>query len=141
MQQTLLQQIQETFNSFQNNLNDSLHNGLQGKRQAALQHFLKLGFPTPALEDWKYSNPAKIVEHIKSIASPQKTAAVHSINVPPAPFESNVVVLYNGQYIAEKSIFLDKSLQVCSLENALEQAKNTAVHEVFNQIADSEQAA
>ncbi|MBK8444868.1 MAG: Fe-S cluster assembly protein SufD [Sphingobacteriales bacterium] len=141
MQQTLLQQIQETFNSFQNNLNDSLHNGLQGKRQAALQHFLELGFPTSALEDWKYSNPAKIVEHIKSIASPQKTAAVHSINVPPAPFESNVVVLYNGQYIAEKSAFLDKSLQVCSLENALEQAKNTAVHEVFNQIADSEQAA
>ena len=116
---------QQFISDFQKNQKNLIGNKyIQDLREQAIEAFAKQGIPTRKSEEYKYSNPEKILN--ASLGSITDTAlninsktvssfAIHSL-------ETNTLVLINGSFQEDLSSIseLPKGIIVCSLKTAFE---------------------
>jgi Fe-S cluster assembly protein SufD len=70
----------------------------RGLRERGLARFSELGFPTPALEDWKYTNPAPIARQAFALPAPGIPAAA-AARVAQARLGAGIELIFvNGCY-------------------------------------------
>lgn len=96
---------------------------LQSLRKEAIRRFAEVGFPTPALEDWRYTNLLPVVRQPFELAAPGTAgltrAGIERLSFP--VFACSVFVFVNGRFAPELSAprALSGSMQVGSLAAAL----------------------
>src|SRR5512133_480735 len=91
-------------------------------RKAGIARFAELGFPTPADEDWRFTNVAPIAklpfkplfQPSKSSLTPEQVAALTF-----GAIDANRLVFVNGHFVRELSSVISPELQVRSLAAAL----------------------
>ncbi|MBL0020511.1 MAG: hypothetical protein IPP17_29765 [Bacteroidetes bacterium] len=112
-------------------------------RDAAMQAFVRLGFPTTKHEEWKYTSLRRLVEGNFSPAFRlSETGIDNSVDyfydvVLPHGFGSNVVVLVNGHFDPNLSRLQAGAIRVGSLKVALENG-DAGVLEHYSKIASFE---
>ncbi|HLK59650.1 MAG TPA: hypothetical protein VKU00_24025, partial [Chthonomonadaceae bacterium] len=90
-------------------------------RKAAFSRFAELGFPTRHDEEWRFTNPAPLVE--TEFALPGgATGKVTSERIAPLLFGGTVLVCMDGRYAPELSVgvSLPQGVRVRGLAEALE---------------------
>lgn len=92
-------------------------------REAALNRFERLGFPTTDLEDWKYTNVAPIARggFVPVSASETSALSLEAVNAFVCPEAASRLVFVNGIYLAEFSSIenLPPGVSVKTLREAL----------------------
>jgi Fe-S cluster assembly protein SufD len=114
--------VTNNFLTLERGLNGTAASPVHGIRKNALSSFLKSGFPSPKLEEWKYTNVREIAEShytLEQQAAPalQSTAQVTEAL---ALFE-NRLVFVNGRFAANLSEWrsLPTTVQVATLDAVL----------------------
>jgi Fe-S cluster assembly protein SufD len=95
---------------------------LQQMREAAMSRFSELGFPTPRLEDWKYTNVAPIAKAAFELADSKRAAEISSRVARVALDTGSQLVFLNGRFVPEHSFVqgLPAGARVGSLVQAIE---------------------
>ncbi len=90
-------------------------------RERALARFIERGFPTPALEDWKYTNLAPLARHAFRLAGEGIPSAAEAFAAGARLGAGTELVFVNGRYAPALSSTgsLPKGALVGSLEDAL----------------------
>jgi Fe-S cluster assembly protein SufD len=85
-------------------LNGGTPSWLRQRRQQGLTRFLDEGFPTPKLEDWKYTNVAALARQpFRPAPAPALTPAVRAAIDQARTGTGHALVFVDGHYIAELS--------------------------------------
>jgi Fe-S cluster assembly protein SufD len=115
-------------------------------RDAAMQAFVRLGFPTTKHEEWKYTSLRNLVEgNLMPVFRPLPTAVkADDLEFPvliiPELIGGNVIVLVNGHFVASLSKLEPGVVHVESLKQALENGNASALAH-YGRIASTEQNA
>ena len=90
-------------------------------RERALASFTSLGFPTTALEDWKYTNVAPLAAQSFNLPDAAVPNGAEQLAAPARLRSGNELVFVNGRFAASLSSTaeLPKGALVCSLDEAL----------------------
>jgi Fe-S cluster assembly protein SufD len=103
--------VEKNFAAFEQVLNGGSKLPLHSKRKAALSNFIKTGFPTSSLEEWKYTNPQPIADTLFSLIN--TPGVVSDIN------KFTTIGLDSYKFVFIDGIF-NSSLSASSFEAGLE---------------------
>ncbi len=85
---------------------------LENKRAEAVLHFERIGFPTKKNEEWRFTNIAPIVKTDFIVKKNDDIKKNLVEKLAEYKFDTNVVVIYNGNYSAELSKITEDSNSV-----------------------------
>lgn len=120
--------VEESFKQFGAALNGKA-DAAQVLREQGLAAFSAQGFPSSALEDWKYTNNfSKLSKKNFKLAAEQKLTTAQSEKVAIAGLESSRFVFVNGRFAAELSAQkLPAGVTVVALSDALSGKAGTEI--------------
>jgi Fe-S cluster assembly protein SufD len=105
--------ITESFSQFEKGLNGSSKLPLHQKRKDAIEQYAKVGFPTVALEEWKYTDPKPIFDSKFFALSPKHPAS------PARPvrsaLDSHRFIFVDGVLVERASGALAQGIEVAAL--------------------------
>jgi Fe-S cluster assembly protein SufD len=93
------------FADFEKGLKDGTRTPLHRVRQAAIERFAALGFPTTEDEEWRFTSVAPLTRVPFKPAAPQTVSPAELERVAPRTGPGSRLVFVNGRYVAELSSF------------------------------------
>jgi len=106
------------------------------QQDAAMEHFNRLGFPTPKDEEWKYTNVNPIASRNFSFAgSKAKISREEIFHRFPFLNDSFFVVIENGKWNMNASL-INNLPQGVEIKNLRDEKNNPLVQQHFNEYAD-----
>jgi Fe-S cluster assembly protein SufD len=141
------------FKHMENGLNGATQGAFHQIRQSAFSRFVALGFPTPKLEDWKYTNVAPIARTPFRLAKEEKSSKALCADLKEALHQGvgeTRLVFINGYFSELLSSVLDAQQRVgvrigslrsvFSADSADDQAKELVEKHLAKHASFSEQA-
>lgn len=107
--------VLEGFEAFERQLNGSVTGPWHTLRAEALKSFGNLGFPSPAQEEWKYTNVSPIAKGGFSLLPPPERSSQHmeiTSAVTAVSVSQSTLVFVNGSFVEELSSVPDEGLGV-----------------------------
>ena len=110
--------VEKNFAAFEQVLNGGSKLPLHTKRKEALSNFIKTGFPTSSLEEWKYTNPQPIADTLFSlISTPGEVADITSFTT--AGLDSYKFIFVDGIFNSQLSAkTVEAGLSVTNIKSA-----------------------
>ena len=128
-----------SFMAFENQVSVDTDTDFHTIRTQAIKQFEEMGFPTPKMEDWKYTSLKKIVKNKYSLFPIQSTHKV-DYNAVESYFLKGIdtykIVFIDGVYNSYLSDTTHDGMDICLLSEAIKKTKYKIVfNHYFNKIA------
>jgi Fe-S cluster assembly protein SufD len=105
--------ITESFAQFEKSLNGGAKLPLHQKRKDALEQYAKNGFPTVALEDWKYTDPKAILDgKFFALTKTKNTAKALPVR---SNVDSHRFLFVDGALVEKSSEKIEELIQIVQL--------------------------
>jgi len=116
---TALEQVEQAYSNFQNEVQSTSHTSIKEKRQAAFADFLEVGFPHSKHEEYRYLNIPSVLNNGFARASKPEFSDIQALEYLIPDMKANVLTFIDGYYSADQSNIIDQgSFTIDNIENA-----------------------